>query len=830
MKYSLIVCCFILFSFSVHAQHSPALKTAGRISAKVIDSLSGRPVEFASVSVFADTASKPVNGAMTNSKGVFIIENLPPGTYRINISSLGYRAKAGSGIIISTDKPSVKLRDILLANNAVALHGVTVIAQRDLVQYKIDKMVYDASKDVTTQGGVATDVLQKVPGVSVDVDGNIELQGSGSVRVLINGKPSSIFGTNLAEALQSIPASQIKSVEVITIPGAKYDAAGGGGILNIILKDNKAKGVNGNVTVAGGTRLENGSVNLNMRKGTFGVNASFSGNLLLNSTTLNNLNRSSFDSAGGNTTLLQDGQSGFTRHGYESRLGFDWDITKKDNITASIGLDNFGNNSNGYTNQWQMTYAKDHSGGLTEDIHSLRNATNNFRFRTTDLELDYKKTFKTDGQELDFSFVSSNGRNNADYLQNQVYTSNDSLFSGAHSSNFGKDNETDVQLDYAQPLNKDMVLEFGTKGVFNEITSNVAYYGLHPASGEYFFDSSQSNNFRYRQQVYAGYADLSFKLFKLLDVKAGGRYERTALNADFTTGRETLLPGYNTIIPSVIIARTFKNKQTLKFGYTRRIERPEYRDLDPFINASDPANISVGNPNLGPEKHQRLELSYNTFLKDGGSLNITLFYRASNHDIQSYVIYYPTLLIGDTTYTNVAVTTRENVGLEQTPGISFYGTVPITSKINLRGEFNLFDKYIRSSLVPGATANSFNYRINMNATYQVTSDLVMEFFGNFRSPRTSLQGRSPSFTTYNFAFKKLIFNKKGSIGFTTTNPFGKYVDQKTNLTGKNFTLISDRKIPFRSFGISFSYQFGKMEYHKDKPDNMGQQSLDDSNN
>lgn len=830
MKYLFLLFIVTLFPLLVNAQQTTSVKAPGKIYARVVDSVSGHPVEFATVSVFSGVNPRPVNGALTNAKGVFTIEDLPEGKYRINISSIGYRAKSLDNITISARRSFLRLGEISLANNSVHLNEVTVTAQRDLVENRIDKLVYHADKDVTTQGGVATDVLQKVPGVSVDVDGSIELQGSQSVRVLINGKPSSIFGTNLQEALQSIPASQIKSVEVITIPGAKYDAAGGGGILNIVLKTNKASGVNGSVTVSGGTRLENGSFDLNMRKGTFGVNASFGGNVLLNNTTLNSLQRNVSDSVNGNTSLMQNGRGGFTRHGYESRLGLDWDITKKDNLTASIGFDNFGNNSNGYTYQQQIAYAKGAPGTVENDISTLRNATNNFRFSTTDLELDYKKTFKAKGQELDFSVVSSNGRNRAYYLQNQVFTSNDSLYSGAHNHNLGRNNETDVQLDYAQPLRKNLLLETGLKGVFNEITSNAAYYGLNTASGQFIFDSTQSNNFIYRQQVYAGYAALSFRLFKLLDIKTGGRYERTELNADFITGQQTRLPGYNTFIPSVIIARTFKDKQTLKFGYTRRIERPEYRDLDPFVNASDPANISVGNPTLGPEKHQRLELSYASFFKKGGSFEITLFYHASNHDIQSYVLYYPSLTIGDSTYKNVAVTTRENVGLEETPGVSLYSSVPITPKINLRANFNLFDRYIRSSLVPGATSNSFNYRINGNATWQVTDDLVLEFFGNFRSPRRGLQGRFPSFTTYNFAFKKLLFHKKGSIGFTTTNPFSKYLNRETSVSGKNFTLVSDSKIPFRSFGLSFSYQFGKMKYNKEKQDNMDQLGPDDTGN
>src|SRR5450432_1608231 len=188
-------------------------------------------------------------------------------------------------------------------------------------------MVYNAERDITSQGGVATDLLKKIPMISVDVDGNVELQGNANIRFLINGKPSSIFGNNLADALQSIPASQIKSIEVVTSPGAKYDAEGTGGIINIILKDSKVQGINGNINVSAGTRLENASLNLNARKNNFGMNAYFSGNAQLPSTTLNSLNRNAFDSSGNlSGNLTQNGQSTFKRNGFETGLGFDWSI------------------------------------------------------------------------------------------------------------------------------------------------------------------------------------------------------------------------------------------------------------------------------------------------------------------------------------------------------------------------------------------------------------------------------------------------------------------------------------------------------------------------
>jgi outer membrane receptor for ferrienterochelin and colicin len=235
------------------------------------------------------------------------------------------------------------------------LQNVTVTVQKKLVENKIDKLVYNAERDITSQTGVATDVLKKVPQVSVDVDGNVELAGSSSIRFLINGKPSTAFGSSITDVLQSIPASQIKSIEVITNPGAKYDAQGLGGIINIILKKSTAQGINGNVSLTAGTIMQNGSFNFNARKGKFGVNAFLSGNARLTTTTPMSSERLSTDTATNKVAQLQqDGSSEFNRHGYQTGIGFDWTYKEKNNFSGSLNYNNFGFKGNGLVNQLKL--------------------------------------------------------------------------------------------------------------------------------------------------------------------------------------------------------------------------------------------------------------------------------------------------------------------------------------------------------------------------------------------------------------------------------------------------------------------------------------------
>src|SRR4051812_39971505 len=248
------------------------------VTGSIADSISKKPVEYATITLTNAATNKVVNGSTTDSLGYFKITGVDTGLYIISFESIGYTKKILNYFHVSESHIPQTVGIVILQKSNNTLKDVVVTAQTKLVETKIDKIVYNTENDITSQGGVATDVLKKVPQVSVDADGNVELAGNSGIRFLIDGKPSTAFGSNIADVLQSIPSSQIKSIEVITNPGAKYDAQGMGGIINIILKKSKVQGVNGNVSASVGTRLENGSFNITMRKNNFGLNAFISGN------------------------------------------------------------------------------------------------------------------------------------------------------------------------------------------------------------------------------------------------------------------------------------------------------------------------------------------------------------------------------------------------------------------------------------------------------------------------------------------------------------------------------------------------------------------------
>ena len=806
MKYqaTLIV---LLLSVSVVCAQAAKLNGKGKIIAKVTDAATKLPVEYASIAVYKQGSPNAVNGTTTDPKGNFSINNLPVGQYTLSVDFIGYKRYTTNLITISSTKATVVLGDILITPNEHLMKDVNVTAQRASVQNKIDKMIYNPGNDITTLGGVATDVLKKVPMVTVDIDGNVELQGDGNIKFLINGKPSSIFGSSLADALQSIPASQIKSIEVITSPGAKYDASGTGGIINIILKDSKIQGINGTVNLSGGTRLQNGSVNINVRKGNFGVGFNLSGNAQLTSTVVNTTSKENYSSTA-DTLLYQSGNSHAVRGGYQTGLNFNWSISKKDELTASIGTNRFGNHSNGSTNIEEAFTTI--PGGVNADLLSYRASNNRFSESATDFNVDYKKTFNTEDRELDIGYSGSFGNENNNYWQNLSYGYGNLLPTGSVANDPGKDRENELSIDYVQPISDGFTLETGAKWGFESLSSNINTDTLLN-NGDYTPNPLQTYGFNYRRNIYAGYVSLTFQLFnKFLTGKSGLRYERTNTNADF---QGVSIPGYNTFAPSFVLTHKLDKTQSIKGSFSYRIERPDYGDLNPFYNISDPHNISQGNPNLRPEIGHNFELGYNKSFNKGSNIYFAGFYRYNTDDMQTYTTPYDTLRVDGRLYSNVSLTQRYNLGTEVTTGASIFGSAVVSDKFTMRTNMFFADRISKNPGNP--TVSGFTYRINLNASYEFSNSFVAEVFGNYNASQRTIQGTRPAFAFYNIAVRKQFWNKKASLGLTAANPFNAYYSQKTTIAGATFSQYNLREVPLRSFGISLSYKFGKLEFKKD---------------
>jgi ferric enterobactin receptor len=779
------------------------------ISGRVLDAQSKQPIEFTTIALLKDTSKKPVDGTITDKKGVFALKNIPSGLYRINVTSLGYREVTIQRNVVQ----DFTIGDILLQSESKQIGDVTVTARKQVIDYKLDKTIYNVEKDITSQGGGATDALRKIPGVTVDADGNVELLGNPSIRFLIDGRPSVMFGNSAADALRSIPASQIQSIEVITNPSAKYDASGTGGIINIILKKNNLEGINGNISIAVGTRLENGNLNLAYKKKRLSLNTYFSGNAQLKAGTPTGSNRITTDHR---SRYLQESLTDMRRNGYKTGLGIDWALSATETISLTAGLDHFGSASFGLTNERLVKY--DVSGNQVSDMASLRNATNQLNVTDFENSLSYKKQFRKKGEELEFVYDASFGQNKTYYNQLQADLSGN-VFAGSNSLNPGKENEVNFEFNYVRPLKNEIEIETGLRTTLQSIISNADIFTLNATTGNFMSDTAQSYASNYHRTVYAGYVSLHVPLSDAFEFKAGARYEYTISKADYSNAHNVAIPDYSNVAPSLLIAYQFNKYQMVKLGYSYRIERPDFRDLNPFMNLADPHNITTGNPALKTEIGNKVELSYNTSFRSGSSLNIIAYYQRNSPDIKPYITYYPTLKIGDTLYTDVTLTTRETIAAEVRAGVNIAGTLALGKKLTLRPNIQLFTRHLRS---PGQTpeiTDGFGTRSTLNVTWQATKTLYFEAFGNY-NVGMHWQGRQADNYSYSIALRKQFWNNKAGLGFVAVNPFNKYVRQHSEQSTSQFIAYNYKFVPYRSLGLSFTYRFGKLKSKTKEADNF----------
>ncbi len=512
--------------------------------------------------------------------------------------------------------------------------------------------------------------------------------------------------------------------------------------------------------------------------------------------------------------LQQNGSGDFDRHGFQSGIGFDWTLTENNSLSGALNYANFGNSSRGNINQLGQTQAL--PGGVYSDTNTTNHTTSAFSQYSFDPSLDYKHTFKNKEQQLELSMDGSFGHNSTTAGNNQFLQPQDSLIYGTRNNNPAIESEYEAKLDYTHPLHKDVTLGAGAKLSGYDIYSSGDALGWNPSLTNYFYDSALSNDLNYHQRVYAAYAELNFHVSRSIEARLGGRYERTQVNSFYANAKQTIHKGYNTFIPSIFLMKKIDETQTFKVNFTIRINRPDYSDLNPFINTSDPQNISTGNPNLKPEVWDRFEAGYNKDLGKTGSFMINLFYRQSNGDIQPFIVYYPSFRVGDTAYSNVAVTTQENIGIEQNAGTNLFLDLHVNEKFNVRSNIMFFYRHTINQVDPGYNSSTTIYRFNVNASYQFPGNFAAECFGNFSSRHHEAQGKYPSYTSYNFALRKLFWNKNGSIALTANNIFSKYVDQQTDLYGPGFVSSSLRRVPYRSVGVNFTWKFGKLVMKKEK--------------
>jgi outer membrane receptor protein involved in Fe transport len=784
------------------AQQTTENKGPARIYGVAKDLKTGQPVGYATAALYKAGSDVSTSGAVADGDGAFYITGFQTGEYELHITFLGYET-AKRTINIKSTESDINLGEIGMTDEGLALEEVTVQGQRELIEERVDRTIYKAENDKTTAGGDGTDVLRRVPMLSVDLDGNVSMRGSANILVLINNRPSAIAASSIADALKQIPADEIKAVEVITSPSAKYDAEGTSGVINIVTKKNNLQGATMNINTGFGLRGSNLGLQGSARKGKFGFS-------------LGGFGRAGYNVLGRfeNEQLAQtgDGSTARTLQSAETErrdmfgrynFGVDYDINQYNFLTAAVNF-GFRNSKNWQTDFLTQKFLEGRNPSIeNREVFALDNSN------SVDVSLNYTKTFEKKGKELSFlTLYSTNSRENEN--TNTLFDEdNESIMARLKNVNPSKNEEFTVQLDYVTPLDQKAtkILEYGAKNILRKSYSDFAYF-LSEGNGDYseVQDPTLSNQFDYNQNVTAGYASYTTPVLKHYILKAGLRYEYTTINADFKTDFAAEIPSYGTFVPSFNASRRLSNGNLIKAAYNRRIQRPSLRFLNPNIEqATNQEQITQGNPQLDPEMTDNYELGYSTFIKNT-TLNFTGFYRNSTGSIQP---------IRTVREDGVIFTTYENIGHEQAVGTNIFFNINLGSKVSLNGGSDIYYSMLDNGL--GTENDGFVVSGRLMGNYTLPKDWQIQLFSFARGRQVQLQGTSGGFAMYGLNFNKQFNDKKGSIGFGAENFLMKEFKIKNEIVTPAISQSSINAMRNTNFKVNFSYRIGKMSMDQKGP-------------
>jgi iron complex outermembrane recepter protein len=755
-------------------------------------------IEFASVSVFkGKDSTNSIGGGLTDTKGIFEIADLPLGSYRIIIQSVGFQ-KWNSGKV-KLQSSEENLGKILIKVSSKTLDEVTVSEQKQEMTMSLDKKVFNVGANLTTVGGTALDVLQNVPSIIVTPDGEIQMRGSGNLLILIDGRPSGITTSNRQSALEMLPSDVIESIEIISNPSSKYQADGTSGIINIITKKSKNAGYNLRTNLNVGTREKyNESLSMNLRQGRWNVFGDY------NLRDFRRLNSQSLfreqNSKSGNSEINQTSDEINRDNNQNIKFGFDFFITKRATISG-FALRRLAKDNNEENRYSTTTYPET----LSEPRLYLRNGTKKGGDFGLDFFLGYKQTFDKSGQELtvDFTNINNNGFDDNDYIQNYFYrefsTPSSYLQKRIEQSRATNQNYTRIlQTDYVQPLSENAKIEAGLRGSLREFDNDFSYSVFDKVNDAFKKDLRRSNRFVYNENVYAGYANYGQK-WNNWSLLTGIRGEYTGIIIDQKTTAIPLTRNYLNLFPSLFLNRQINKQQQAQLNYSRRINRPSYKALNPFVNTNDLLNLITGNPYLQPEYVNSFELTHLYFKKDF-SLNSTIFYR----NIQNSVARVRQIIGGDTT-----LTTFQNLNQNNSYGIELIASHRLTKWLRTNGNMSVFQSDIQGQ-TPAGDFNRSNLSLTARLNFQVkaSKDLAIQFSTNYRTPLLTPQGKVSTIYTSDLGAKYDAWKGKLSINLKINDIFN--TQQQTIFTdGLGFSAINFKKNETRYLMLGIQYRLYK---------------------
>lgn len=755
-----------------------------KIKGGVKDLGSGDPVPYATVAVLNKANDAMMTGTTTDDDGRFVL-SVTDKNIKVEVSFIGYSNKVIDEVEFINGVAD--LGDIILGENQQQLDEVEVVAEKSTVEFKLDKRVFNVGKDISSTGMGALDVLNNVPSVNVDIEGQISLRGNQGVQILINGKPS-VMSDEGSNALGTITADMIESVEVITNPSAKYEAEGTSGIINIVLKKEEKKGFNGSVTVNTGIPDNHSvGVSLNRRTENFNFFTQFGAGYRSLPSYRESINRNLEDG----TYIKTEGVEYRNEDFYNITLGTDYHLNDLNVITLS---GQFAYEVEEQPSETEFEFYDESDQLISSYERTEETSATNPKYQ---YDLQYKKQFTShEDHVLLFSTLGSFfGKDLSSEFNNEGLTGTEVDPNQLTETEFYK-RDFVFKLDYTNPISKKFSVETGAHFEINDVGNDYAVFDL--INGESVPNVSLTNNFEYRQQVLGVYGTASYE-GAVWGVKVGLRVENTDLNTFLTNTNEENQQNYTNLFPSLHTSYKFSPAFSMQAGYSRRVFRPRLWDLNPFFNVRNNYNIRAGNPNLMPEFADSYELTAIWILGDA-SLNGSV-YHLYTEDVIERVAYYEN---------DVTIRTPENIGTRNKTGVELNGKYSPLKWLTLNGDIN-YGFFTRNGMFEGQdfdfTGDQWSSRLTLK--FQLPADFDVEFSGNYQSEVVTVQGTSSGNGHLDVGVRKKLWKGKAVVNFSVRDVFAtrireSYVYQPTYS-------VYDFSQRGRFFTLGISYSFGKGE-------------------
>ena len=788
-----------------------------QIKGVLLDSLTQEGEPYATIKIVKKEApAHALKMLVTDMKGKFQEKVPGTGDFVMTISSIG-RNTIVKDFSVKAGEKIVDFGTLYITDASNELGQVEVVAQKPLVKADIDKIEYNVQDDPDSKSNSILEMLRKVPLVTVDGEDNIKVNGSSSFKVYVNGKPNNMMSNNPTEVLKSMPANSIKHIEVITNPGPKYDAEGVGGILNIVTVGSGLEGY---------TATFSGNVsNMGAGGGLFGTIKS--GKLTVSARYNYNYNDRPRSYSGGTRRIvgdITDGSSDLDYSGDSKGHGnfqsgsmeASYEIDTLRLITMSFGLWGGGNNSNGLSN----TFAT--MPGTGDDLYQyVSNNRSKSSWYSIDGGIDYQRMFHVKDRMLTFSYKintrpeSSDSYSTYDYDMEDVASDwQDFMKRMKNQHNDGSQNTTEhtFQADYTTPIGKIHTLEAGAKYILRDNSSEDDRYEQASATqADYEFDNDHSSHYKHQNDILAAYLGYGLKV-KKISGRLGVRYEHTKQEVKYLLGKgDNFDKNFDDLVPSASIGYKLTDMSNLRFGYNMRIYRPGIWYLNPYLDDSNPTNISQGNSHLDSEKSHSFNLSYSNFTQKF-NINLSARYSFTNNSIERV-----TEQVKDTeifglqnpTGKEVLYSTYQNIGKSRNASLSGYINWNATS--NTRIYANLYGNYTYLEGANGLKNDGWNLFAYGGAQQSLPHDwrISLNIYG--QTPWIMLQGKGSSFFDYGLSVNKSFLKKRLTLSAFASNFFKKYQHPTSSIEGVGFIQDSWNKYTRQRFGVSVSYRIGELK-------------------